>query len=237
MRLWCWLLCASLPLQAAPLVVVTEIFPPYQQLNEQAQLTGWSVDIVRQVFAEAALDLRIETLPWPRAFKMATDQPETYIFSMLQTRERLAGFRWVVPLCPMRVSFYTTQNRPEVDPQNLLEARKFMVGVEQGQANYRFLLNNGFRENKNLMLVGQNHQLPQMIMQKRIDMVLMSDLYVAQQYRNTPVQLRKLFSVSALELMLFLAAHKDSQEATVQRLQQAYQRLYGQTPPQCQRDS
>jgi polar amino acid transport system substrate-binding protein len=236
MRCYGWLLGLSFQALAAPVQLVTEIFPPYQQLNAQGQLHGWSVDIVQQLFSEAGLGYEIQALPWPRAVKMANEQPETFIFSLLQTDERLARYNWVVPLCPMRISFYAAAARPEVAPRDISEARNFIVGIEQGQANYKYLLQHGFRESKNLVVVGQNHQLRQMLALKRVDLILVSENFVEQQNRLHPGQteLRKVFSATELERMLYLAAHLQTTAETVERLQQAYRRLFAETPPLCQ---
>lgn len=219
---------------AAPFQLVTEIFPPYQQFDQDGNLTGWSATLVQKLFVEAGLPYQPQVLPWPRALKMAQTVPDTLIFSLLQTDARLAEFSWLVPLCPMRVSFYTTQNRDDVNPTNLMQARKFIVGVEQGQANYKYLRDNGFRESKNLVVVGQNHHLKNMLALKRVDLILASDMYVAQ---LTPVAgevpLRRVFTVDALQKTLFLAAHKESSATLLQPLRQAYLNLKQQGVFQC----
>lgn len=236
MRVYGWLLVFSFQSLAAQVQLVTEIFPPYQQLNAQGELTGWSADIVKQLFNEAGLGVNTEILPWPRALKMATEQPEVFIFSLLQTEDRLAKFQWVVPLCPMRIAFYTAASREDVNPRNIDEARHYIVGVEQGQANYKYLVGNGFRESLNLVVVGQNHQLRQMLALKRVDLILMSEYFVEQQNLLQPGQteLRKVFSAPELERMLFLATHLHTQAATIDRLQRAYRRLFGAQSPSCQ---
>jgi len=236
MRCLGWLVGLSLPALAAPVQLVTEIFPPYQQLDSSGQLQGWSVDIVRPLFAEAGLGLEIQVLPWPRAVKTVNEQPNTFIFSLLQTEDRLPGYQWVAPLCPMRIAFYAAAARPEVTPRDISEARSFIVGIEQVQANYKFLVEHGFRESKNLVVVGQNHQLRQMLALKRVDLILVSENFVEQQNQVQPAQtaLRKVFSVPELERMLYLAAHLQTSPATIQRLQQAYQRLFSGKPPPCQ---
>ena len=236
MRYFGWFAILSFQALAQPVQLVTEIFPPYQQRNEQGELSGWSADIVQQLFREAGLDVDAQVLPWPRALKMATEQPNVFIYSLLQTEARQPRFQWVVPLCPMRISFYTAASRKDVAPRNLQEASQYIVGIEQGQANYQYLTENGFRESKNLVVVGQNHQLRQMLARKRVDLILVSEFFVEQQNQLHPEQiaLRKVFSATALQRMLFLATHLQSDVATVKRLQQAYQRLYQTQPPPCQ---
>lgn len=236
MRWYVWLLGLSFHALAVPVQLVTEIFPPYQQLNSDGHLHGWSADIVQQLFAEAGLGYETQVLPWPRAVKMANEQAGTFIFSLLQTDERLSKYHWVVPLCPMRISFYAAASRTDVAPSNINEARNFIVGIEQGQANYKYLISHGFLESKNLVVVGQNHQLRQMLALKRVDLILVSENFVEQQNLRHPGQteLRKVFSATELERTLFLAAHLQTDPDKIKRLQQAYRRLFAVTPPRCQ---
>ena len=87
---------------------------------------------------------------------------------------------------------------------------------------------------KNLVVVGQNHQLKNMLALKRVDLILASDMYVAQ---LTPVAgevpLRRVFTVDALQKTLFLAAHKESSATLLQPLRQAYLNLKHQGVFQC----
>lgn len=220
-------------LQAAPVQLVTEVFPPYQQQVGSEALQGWSVDIVRQIMLAAQQPYRIDVMPWARAYKTARSQPDTLIFSLLRTEEREGQFAWIAPLCPMRISFYTGKNRPEVQAADIQSAVKYVVGVENGQANYRFLREQGFRESRNLVVVGHNHQLQQMLELGRIDLMLVSDLYVAQ-LPDQGASLRRVFTAHALEKYLFLAAHPATDPKLLQRLRQAWQQVRHKALPACQ---
>lgn len=229
--LGCWLHHST----AAPVQLVTEVFPPYQQLQDST-VHGWSVDIVRQIMAAAQLPYQIDVMPWARAFKTARSTPDTLIFSLLRTEERESQFAWIAPLCPMRISFYASSHRPEVQADDLNSALKYVVGVENGQANYRFLREQGFRESRNLVVVGHNHQLLQMLELGRIDLMLVSDIYV-QQLPERGAQLRRVFTAHALEKYLFLAAHPATNPQLLENLRQAWQQVKTQRPPPCQQVS
>ncbi|MDZ7868238.1 MAG: transporter substrate-binding domain-containing protein [Rheinheimera sp.] len=233
--IWLSVFCSTW-LQAAPVRLVTEIFPPYQQQSADAALHGWSVDIVRQILQAAQLTYSIDVMPWARAYKTASSQPDTLIFSLLRTEEREEQFAWIAPLCPMRISFYTGANRTDVQAADIQSALKYVVGVENGQANYRFLREQGFRESRNLVVVGHNHQLQQMLELGRIDLMLVSDNYV-QQLPNRGAQLRRVFTAHALERYLFLAAHPATDPVLLQKLRQAWQQVKSQQIPACQQVS
>ncbi len=227
------LLYVSGGLQAAPVPIVTEHFPPYQHEEAGQPLQGWSVDIITQLFSQAGLDYRIDVMPWARAFKTTQDQPGTLIFSLLRTPARENQFAWIAPLCPLRVSFYTASDRQDIELQSLEDALHYRVGTETGQANHRFLLELGFKENRNLMVVGHNHQLRQMLAMQRIDLILVSDLYVSQ-LADGGQALRKLLPVPVLDRYLYLAGHPATDPQLLARLRQAWQQLAATARPACQ---
>lgn len=220
---------------AAPVQLVTEVFPPYQQLQDST-VSGWSVDIVRQIMTAAQLPYQIDVMPWARAFKTARSTPDTLIFSLLRTEERENLFTWIAPLCPMRVSFYASSHRPEVQADDLNSALKYVVGVENGQANYHYLREQGFRESRNLVVVGHNHQLRQMLELGRIDLMLVSDIYV-QKLPEQGARLRRVFTAHALEKYLYLAAHPATSPVLLEKLQKAWQQVKNQQIPACQQVS
>lgn len=230
--LFCLCLLQCHAVQAAPVQVVTEEFPPYQQTRD-GTLNGWSVAIVRQIMQTAAVPYNIEVMPWARAYKTAHTTPDTLIFSLLRTAEREDKFAWIAPLCPMRVSFYASKHRTDVQADSPNSALKYIVGVENGQANYHYLRNEGFRESRNLVVVGHNHQMQQMLELGRIDLMLVSDVYV-QQLPDKGAQLRRVFTAHALEKYLFLAAHPATNPVLLNKLQQAWQQVKKQQLPECQ---
>lgn len=227
------LLYVSGGLQAAPVPIVTEHFPPFQAQEPGQPLQGWSVEIISELFRLAGLDYHIDVMPWARAFKTAQDQPGTLIFSLLRTPARESQFAWIAPLCPLRVSFYTASDRPEIALASLEDALQYRVGTETGQANHRFLLELGFKENRNLMVVGHNHQLRQMLAMQRIDLILISDFYVSQ-LADGGQTLRKLLPVPVLDRYLYLAAHPATNPQLLHQLRQAWQQLAATTRPACQ---
>ncbi len=232
--IWLTAFC-SFWLQATPVHLVTEVFPPYQQ-QSGGDLHGWSVEIVQHILQAARLPYQIDVMPWARAFKTAGSEPNTLIFSLLRTEERENQFAWIAPLCPMRISFYTGANRADVKADNINSALKYVVGVENGQANYRYLREQGFRESRNLVVVGHNHQLQQMLELGRIDLMLVSDIYV-RQLPDQGAKLRRVFTAHALERYLFLAAHPATDPALLGTLRQAWQQVKDKQIPACQQVS
>lgn len=208
-------------LHATTLEVVTEQFNPFQFARPDGSVAGIHTQRIRQILDHAGLDYQIQLMPWARAYKTAHDQSNVLIYSVLQTDERLAEFQWLAPLCPLQVSFYRAANRLDVNPTDINDATQYVVGVEQGQANYQYLKRNGFRDGSTLQVVGHNHQLTEMLTKGRIDLMLVSDVYVHQMAVDEQAQLQRLFPVHELEKVLYLATGLATERALVERIQQA----------------
>jgi polar amino acid transport system substrate-binding protein len=212
-------------LQATTLEVVTEQFNPYQQVNPDGTVGGVHTHRVRQILDKAGLEYHIELMPWARAYKTALDQPNVLIYSLLRTDERIAEFQWLVPLCPLQVSFYRASNRSDIHATSIDDATQYVVGVEQGQANYQFLKHNGFRDGSTLQVVGHNHQLTEMLNKGRVDLMLVSDVYVQQLPDVERARLQRLFPVHELEKMLYLATALTTDAALVKQIKQAAEQI------------
>ena len=67
----------------------------------------------------------------------------------------------------------------------------------------------------------------------RIDLMLVSDIYV-QQLPDRGAGLRRVFTAHALEKYLYLAAHPATSPALLEKLQKAWQQVKDQQIPACQ---
>jgi polar amino acid transport system substrate-binding protein len=208
--------------------VYTEIFPPYQIETKTGEVAGWSTTFVEEVFKKANIDMKINVLPWSRAYKLVQEQPNSFIYSLMKIPAREALFHWVFPLCKIELSFYKSKRRVDISIAHEDDAKKWRVGVERGQANFTYLIEQGFSEANNLIVVNHNDQLRDMLLRDRVDLILVSEHYVVQlQQANVEnaVSLEKLFSVEALSRTLFLAANLATDPQVIIQLQQAYQNL------------
>ncbi|MEW6992057.1 substrate-binding periplasmic protein [Colwelliaceae bacterium 6441] len=216
------------------LTVLTEDYPPFQYLTSEGKLAGTSFLIVDEVLKNTSFDYQIQIMPWARAYKNVTELPNTLIFSMLQTPERIEQFKWLVPLCKVTMSFYTLLERDDVSINTFDDIFAYKIGVEREQATKAFLIKKGLQ--KNIVEVNHNDQLREMMKYKRTDVILISDSY-AKELKNTPSiinnQLRHLFTIDELNQTLFLAANINTSDKIVNTIKKSYQQLKIAKPRQC----
>ena len=82
---------------AAALTFLTDENPPYNY-TDKGKLTGSSTEVVQDMAARAGLPVKMEVLPWDKAYVRAQGERETCLFSTarLENRERL--FLWIGPI-------------------------------------------------------------------------------------------------------------------------------------------
>jgi polar amino acid transport system substrate-binding protein len=130
---------------------LTEALPPLNyELN--GQVTGFSSDLLDVLALEAGITVQKQLLPWARAYRMALDDADTVIYSLVRTPEREALFQWVGPISPRKIVLYRMTLRKELAVTRLDEVRAYKVGVVRESAAAKALINKGFTVDKELEL-------------------------------------------------------------------------------------
>jgi len=206
-------------------LLVTEIFPPFQYKVDE-QLVGVSVEVVKKIQEAVESTSKIKTMPWTRAVKMVDVKKNAVIFSMLRTKERENRYKWVGPLTSMQLVFFKKKGS-NIVINSLEDAKKVKrIGVARKVANYEMLKAKGFT---NLVPIkrGQDEQNLQLLAKGRIDLwptLLMAGIYNAK-LRGLNDQVEPIRDVVAFEGEMYLAFNKKSDDALIQKWQNALEKL------------
>lgn len=109
--------------------IVTEINPPLQ-IVENRELTGFAVELVQRVLDESPIEGEILAYPWARAFKMASEIPNTLIFSIRRTPMRETNFHWVGRV-------FSEQHFPKYEDELRAAQLTFICNKEADLSNHR----------------------------------------------------------------------------------------------------
>ena len=94
---------------------MTEQYPPFNYLDEHdGQLKGITVDVLMEVFKKIGVGLTLadlKVLPWARSYNNLLKKPNTALFSMTYTTERLQLFKFVGPIIPTQVSIIAPRSK------------------------------------------------------------------------------------------------------------------------------
>jgi len=137
------MLMLNVVVQAAPLRVLTEDYPPFNMMGSAGRISGLSTEIVQELFHRAGLSYGIELLPWIRAFNLAVLEANTCLYSTTRTDAREHQFKWIGPLVENPWVLYARSDNPHVI-QALEDARTFKIGGYTGDATSQYLIDRGF---------------------------------------------------------------------------------------------
>ncbi|TBU87242.1 substrate-binding periplasmic protein [Phytopseudomonas dryadis] len=103
LMLWAGGVCAELR-------IFTESARP-TAFEEDGELRGFGVDVVRALIARTSRPATIQVLPWTRAYSIAQREPDVGLFAMVRTVDREKRFQWVGPILQGKGRFYSLKAR------------------------------------------------------------------------------------------------------------------------------
>ena len=166
---WLLMVLAIAPCAVASEIrIVTEEFPPYDFTGDSGQAEGISTDVVRQVLANLGMEVEIEIFPWARAFKLASENPNVMLFSVVRTQEREALFHWVGVVCEVKSYLFRLKSRKDIRAGKLADLKQYSIGVVRGWAGQKYLQNNGFEHLQEVAVSDLNIKK---LMSGRVDLI------------------------------------------------------------------
>ncbi len=213
--------------------IVTCIEPPYQ-MQEKGQLTGVSVELVQLMLKEAGVKAKIQVLPWARAYRMALQDENVMLFSILRNPQRENLFQWVGTLHPFQVYFYRLKDRPEIVVNTLADAKKYQIGVLRDDSRNIYLRSQGFEAN--LDEVTLDSQNIKKLFAKRIDLLPSDPIVLAYWFKTLNddpateqqydlAQLEQIFRMEGADGENYIAMSLNTDNRVVEHFRQALNRV------------
>jgi polar amino acid transport system substrate-binding protein len=129
---------------ASGLRIITEVYPPYNFVDKNNNVTGQSTEIVQAILEKTGMQANIEVMPLSQGLTLAEKGPGVVIYSLNRTPQRENLFKWVGPIGYYEQAFYAKKGSTVVVSQ-LEDAKKVTkVGVYKGDAGAQFLASQGF---------------------------------------------------------------------------------------------
>ena len=88
----------ALSASAQPLIILCENDPPAQFRDVEGNLTGYTVELVREIQKRVGNQDEIKMVPWARGYEMIQKYPDVVLFQMSRSAEREKMFNWVGPV-------------------------------------------------------------------------------------------------------------------------------------------
>lgn len=113
--------------QAAPLNVMTEDYPPFNMQGRGQDCRAVDRGGRRAVQA-CRVEYKLTLMPWKRAYEDTLGTPNTALYSTTRTPEREALFKWVGPLVNNNWVFFSSSTA-NITVSSLDDAKQYSVGA------------------------------------------------------------------------------------------------------------
>ncbi len=202
--------------------MLTEDFPPLNYL-ENGNPVGPSVEIVQAIKENLGVSNKIEVYPWKRSYKIASENPNTCVFSTTRTKARENQFKWVGPLAEKRYVFYALKNS-HIKINSIEDAKKYLVGVQLGGASADYLKENNFKQ---LDFAVKPLVSMKKLIHGRIQLWYTSTttpIVLGKQNKIDTSNLEEVFTVKSSQL--YIAFNKQTPDDVINNWKKEYQKLY-----------
>ena len=220
------LLCSNaIGKEHSKLRVLTEVLPPFQYINAEGELTGYSVVITKELLKRAGIEAELEVFPWPRSYRLAEQNENVLIFSIARTKQREQNFHWIGSLFRESYSFYALDAPLTKTITQLEELKPYVIAVNRSSPNDQFLTLNEF---PSIQRTADMEQTVRMFYAKRVDLLFGGILGIMEQAKNQQQdtgRLVKIFDVPELHSELFIAMSINSDPALITKLTNEYQSM------------
>lgn len=207
----------------ATLKIVTELSPPHQTIEEN-KVAGASTALVKKLLNEAKLEANFELLPWARAYRQASTDANTLIYSLARTEERERLFVWIGPVAIFELGLVRKSARLDLQIGDLVDLNNHKVAVQRGDIAAHFFTNRGIE----VIETSDIQSSYQLLVNDRVDFViddprLVVDMATLLKVPNN--EFTFVMPVAELSVKGYLAANKNLPSHQISALQKAYTNL------------
>lgn len=187
---------------------------------KSGKISGFSVDIVREIQRRIKDDSPIEILPWARGYMHLKKGPNVILFQTTRTPERENLFKWVGPISSTKWIFYARKGS-NLEINSLDDARKVkLIACYKDDVKHDFLKNNDFKNLK--VAYGENAHYNNLILLKKggVDLIILNNWvmsHLIKKYEFTPNDFEIKYIVK--KQFLYLAFSKDISDSVIQKWQ------------------
>lgn len=198
---------------AQSLSIYCEDDTPLQFVGVDGKLTGFSIEIVREIQKRVGNTDEIHMVPWARGVSILNTEANSLLFSMARTAERDAQYQWIGPITETVYGFYVKANST-LKITSLEDAKQVgLIGVYRDDARDQFLTRQGFT---NLDRANSNVSSFKKLMLGRIVMYADSPMGVKSLAENSGYKLSDVrVAYNFLKIQLYIAASKKTDQAIV----------------------
>jgi len=206
-------------------IVTEEGFPLNYLAEDGHTIIGYGTELVRAVMDDTGLKYHITVKPWTRAFREASTDKNTLIYSIGRIPDRESNFIWLGKIITVKNKIYGLNHGRDTEKITLGQLKNSNISVAKHSLNYDYLTTLHF---KNLIFVNSYEQTFELLQRKRIEYFTSSVLGLHQFLKKNNLKTDDIIPVMSLHSSnptLYLAANVDTDEEIVRKIQASYQKI------------
>lgn len=201
---------------------------PLNYKNPEGEATGFAVEILEEIMKRAGRPVdgsQCVFEPWARAVKDLEIHPNTVLMSMAMTDQRRPLYKWVGPICKMKLGLIARKDR-QIRIKRPDDLRRYTIGVIRDSGPEQILLNQ-FGVNR-LMLYQLAHDTQQfgMLEVGRVDLITHTDLsspLVLGSLGLNPADFEMVYVLKDIDL--YYAFNRETDSRLIEQLQQELEKM------------
>jgi polar amino acid transport system substrate-binding protein len=209
----------SANLYAQGLAIYCEDDTPLQYLGADGKLTGFAIEIVKEIQKRIGNKDEIHMVPWARGLGYLNAGPNSLLFTMARTADRDPQYQWIGPIVETTYGFYVKADS-KLKISSLEDAKRVgLIGVYRDDMRDQFLTKQGFT---NLDRANSNIFSFKKLMLGRNVMYVDSPMGVKSLAESAGYKLEDVrMAYNFLKIQLYIAASKDIDPALVAKWNRA----------------
>lgn len=212
-------------LHSQELTAYTEILVPYQQYDEDENIVGMSVDIVKALAAVSSDTVDIRIMPWARSYNLALKTKNTLIFSIARTPERESTFLWVGSVAQHQSYIWGLKKKFSKNALSKEQLEKVSFAVARGSHGHKILRESN---HENVVTAVYERQVVDLVHRERADVFMMSRYTLKSLAQDLDINFDDFVPVHKRKKTLsnlYIAFSPGSDTELVKNYRQAYQLL------------
>ncbi len=127
---------------------ITEELPPFNYKDpDTGEITGASVEVLRQIFTKLGIDkdsINLNLYPWARGYHKVLNDPGTVLFSTTYTQERLQDMKFLGPIVTNLFAVIALKSR-QLNIESVEDLNQLKISVVRDDVAEQLLVRQGVK--------------------------------------------------------------------------------------------
>lgn len=190
--------------------------------SDSGRAAGQDAVFFQALLTEQGYRPQLDVYPWSRAYRIATQTPNTLIIGIARNPERKDKLYWVEAFMDLQYGLFSYGDKPRFNIQSAKELQQFTIGAQRDDGLYHVLVAMGL---KKIETVLHYHMLYKMAEKQRVDLITASTETTDIRCRQLAIcdKLHMEYPLTHVDNTLYLAFNKDTDSNLVQSVREAFQ--------------